>query len=239
MRIKLFVSVFCVVLMLVGCNTDENSNLSNTSNVETENHNNELDEAAIQEAEEKEAAEKESEEVKAKEAAKKEKADKVALESGQFSFMSNKEYEYIIEYTATNPDTGAIEISIGEFKYLGEYEYDNKWEQWEAKFDDEESSIYLIGEDEAGLYTGYPESEYYTDIEYPLEEGKVFYDWEDEYTITKVNGTVATVAGEFINTVEVLTPNGSISYFAPDIGFVKSVNKEGEVTAELIEINPR
>jgi hypothetical protein len=88
---------------------------------------------------------------------------------------------------------------------------------------------------------GFPYSESYTDLAYPVKEGKEFvykylglYDKEMR-TITGVNKTVATKYKTFTNATEVTDAKGAKHYYVEGHGKVKTVHASGEVF-ELVDI---
>lgn len=92
-----------------------------------------------------------------------------------------------------------------------------------------------------GYSVGFPYSESYTDLAYPIKLGKEFvykylglYDKEMR-TITGVNKTVATKYKTFTNATEVTDAKGTKHYYVEGHGKVKSVQPSGEVY-ELVDI---
>ncbi|MGO1057759.1 S-layer homology domain-containing protein [Planococcus sp. FY231025] len=88
---------------------------------------------------------------------------------------------------------------------------------------------------------GFPYSESFTDLAYPVETGKEFvykylglYDKEMR-TITGVNKTVATKYKTFTNATEVTDAKGTKHYYVEGHGKVKSVQPSGAVF-ELVDI---
>lgn len=93
---------------------------------------------------------------------------------------------------------------------------------------------------------GLPYSESYTELTYPVKIGQAWYT-DTEYSaprvITKTNTTVKTAYKTFTNAVEVtvaanpqFSEKGHVYYMVEGYGEVKSVNKDGKVTKELIAV---
>lgn len=100
---------------------------------------------------------------------------------------------------------------------------------------------YLELENHTYFAIGYPYSEFYTAIAYPVREGKTFISGIDDtaitYTITGVNVTVETVYQTFTNATEVTNKeDGSKYYMVEGFATVKAINAEGEVGSELVSV---
>ncbi|KAA9015489.1 S-layer homology domain-containing protein [Niallia endozanthoxylica] len=135
-----------------------------------------------------------------------------------------------------------------ESDYMGSFymEYPNEeydgWNLWDVYTDYgygyEFGYSLLEREDSEGYYLGYPESEYYMDLKYPVVVGQTWgtgYDDEIQYVITSTNMTVTTAAGTFDNVVEVTSNDELVTYFAPNVGRIKEVY-EGYTVTELTQI---
>ncbi len=109
------------------------------------------------------------------------------------------------------------------------------WDMWLRQAGKDEST-FLVMENEEGLYIGYPESEYYQVMSYPIMQDATFHSFEETFTTTKIDETITTPAGTFEHVVAVESPDHYISYYAPHIGTVKTVDAEGKTTFELIDI---
>ncbi|CEG22060.1 S-layer protein precursor [Planococcus massiliensis] len=87
---------------------------------------------------------------------------------------------------------------------------------------------------------GYPYSEYDVALAYPVRVGKTFDtglgDEIIKNTITGVNKTVVTKYRTFKNATEVMTQNGLRYYMVEGYGTVKSVNAQGRVELELVNV---
>lgn len=133
---------------------------------------------------------------------------------------------------------------IYTYKYEGKtykHSYKGKYDQWDQWKTSSSSATYLVYEDSKGLYTGYPESEYYIDLSYPLKVGKswtVGYEGEGTSKIIALNGTVKTPAGTFKNVVTVKSSDGYVSYLAPNVGFIKGIYN-GKTDSELVSLTKK
>ena len=111
------------------------------------------------------------------------------------------------------------------------------WDEWTSNGSDN----YLVYEDKNGLYTGVYDGWAASDIEYPIRVGKswVASDDEEKARIMSINKTVKTPAGTFKNCIEVRYTyyDGDVytSYYAKNIGFIKTVHK-GIAISQLIRL---
>lgn len=120
-------------------------------------------------------------------------------------------------------------------KYTSERVTADQWKMSGA----EENRIFVSWEDKQGLYKGYPLSEYYQELSYPVYKGKVFSDgWDNLHTISATNLTVTTPAGTFKDVVEVKDDSGAAYYYAPNVGHIKVVI-DGKTTMTLTNLIPR
>jgi uncharacterized protein YraI len=136
-------------------------------------------------------------------------------------------YSYLMDKTKVY--TYKFDGKTQKISYKGEYD---GWDDWISHSD---GSIFGVKEDSKGLYTGFPESEYYTDIFYPLKVCKEWLEWDVKYKITSINGTLKTPAGTFKNVVTVKSSEGYTSYYAPNVGFIKGIYN-GKTSSELISL---
>lgn len=143
------------------------------------------------------------------------------------SYLMDKNSQYVMK---------ALDSECLTFVYIGKSAAeDGTWDMWVAK-ENEHEQIHTM-ENEEGLYTGFPESKLYMDMSYPIEEGKIFgNEMTGRKTITNVNVAMSTAAGHFTNVVEIETDTGWTSYYAPDIGEIKTVDENGKIVSELVEI---
>ena len=93
-----------------------------------------------------------------------------------------------------------------------------------------------------GYSIGFPYSESFNDLAYPVKIGKKFvykylglYDKETR-TITGVNVTVKTLYKTFTNATEVTDQKGNKYYYAEGHGQIKRINAAGTVTSQLVDI---
>jgi len=127
------------------------------------------------------------------------------------------------------------ELGIREYTYTGKF---NKiWHRWDSYNTD---SATVVGESSEGLFNGIPNSEYMQSLKYPITIGE---EWTDLYEgdsskVVAIDETVITPAGTFTNVVKVENNHGSISYYAPNIGQIKSEHPPTEYWSELIEYTP-
>jgi len=132
--------------------------------------------------------------------------------------------------------------TMTEARYVGQYTGGiHAWDLWEETGSFGTDS-FLNEEDSNGLYTAYPESHIYKDLDYPLFVGKTFGDPNDmiddtTYLIISINRTVTTNAGTFTSVVEVKDSLGNKIFYAPNIGEIKRV-WPGNNSAELINLTP-
>ena len=137
------------------------------------------------------------------------------------------------------------EGDIHTLKYTGKYEHSpndtNLWVSEEIG----ETSHSTMHEDEDGLYEGVIESEYWMVLPYPIEVGITYEEYmlNNVYMeITDVGLTKQVTAGTFENVVEVTSiysgEDTYISYFAPNVGTIYTIDPDGEVVFELLEIIP-
>ncbi|WP_203363380.1 SH3 domain-containing protein [Bacillus sp. REN10] len=116
--------------------------------------------------------------------------------------------------------------------------YRGKYYEWDKWISHTTKETFIVREDNQGLYLGWPESEYYTEIAYPLKVGRTWdYSYEGQETskITSINGTVTTPAGTFKNVVTVKSSDGYVSYYAPNVGFIKGT-ANGKTTSILVSL---
>ncbi|OES44948.1 SH3 domain-containing protein [Domibacillus iocasae] len=140
-----------------------------------------------------------------------------------YSFLMDKTKVY------TYKADGVISKNV----YKGKYDV---WDEWSSS-----DGTFIVYENNKGLYVGWPESEYYTELVYPLKSGKTWKDDFDEaitYKITGMSGTVKTSAGTFKNVVTVKSSEGYISHYAPNVGFVKGTYN-GKTTSELVKLTKK
>lgn len=149
---------------------------------------------------------------------------------------------YLLDTSKTYTWTSYVDgqTTLSTITYSDEiYEEQPEWDQWKETIDGE-TAYFLVKETEEGLYTGYPYSEYYSDLRYPLFEGKTW-DTSDEeidfntYTVTAMDLDVTVKAGTFHDVVQVDASHGWTFFYAPDIGLIKT-EQNGTVMNELSEL---
>ncbi|MEN0644042.1 hypothetical protein MKY91_12840 [Alkalicoccobacillus gibsonii] len=127
-------------------------------------------------------------------------------------------------------DNGSERTSIS---YVSQWEQDSEWEVWTNG-----ETEFLHREDEEGVYTGWPNSNYEIDILYPItleQEWEFGYEGDGTRKVTSVNDTVQTGAGTFSNVITIETDYGFMGYYAEGVGLIKS-EQDGSVVSELIEL---
>ena len=119
--------------------------------------------------------------------------------------------------------------------------YEGKYNGWDEWSETSTGGTYLVYENNKGLYLGWPESEYYTEIAYPIKVGKSWKDAFDEdivYKIAGTGGTLTTAAGKFTGVVTIKSSAGFINYYAPNTGIIKQT-ANGKTISELIKVTKR
>ncbi|WP_404405056.1 S-layer homology domain-containing protein [Jeotgalibacillus malaysiensis] len=162
---------------------------------------------------------------------------------------NQKNISYLMDTEKTYVFSEEIDGEYDEyvFSYEGIYAPLNiEWDIWYSTYSsgDEYEEIYTEYDNE--LRIGYPESEYYTVLTYPLYEGQVWTDFYyeeegDEYKITDVDATVTTPAGTFEHVIaQESIGYGQTVYFAPNIGMIKVEDTDPDdgynFEVELVEI---
>ncbi|WP_088007028.1 S-layer homology domain-containing protein [Indiicoccus explosivorum] len=103
-----------------------------------------------------------------------------------------------------------------------------------------DDNYYLLAESPEKMIVAYPASEYYTELAYPIREGKTFivYNSGEEFIhrYTDINATVETPYKTFTDAVEVTSPGGHLSYYVRGHGFVKGIAPDGTVTSQLVNV---
>jgi uncharacterized protein YraI len=117
----------------------------------------------------------------------------------------------------------------------------NGWDKWTYSPSAGDKQVFIVRENSKGLYTGFIDSEYYIDIEYPVKVGQswaVGYDEDGKARIISITKTVKTPAGTFKNCIEVKDDSGYITYYAKNIGMIKSI-ENGKTATELVRIKKK
>ena len=126
------------------------------------------------------------------------------------------------------------------------YKYSNRkyfdWNLWDVHAEDMADYSVVEKEDGQGYRFGYPESESWLYLAYPVKVGQswsVGYQGNEiGYSITATNLTLKTPAGTFSNVVEVTADDGGSDYYAPNVGLIKVIF-EGITKVELTKIKNR
>lgn len=147
-----------------------------------------------------------------------------------YALDKTKQYTY---------DTAEDGIGTLVFKDVGIQFGQNLGFMWESKKRDTEETYYFIEEESyKGLVSAYPMSEFDVDLMYPVQVGKEWETYGEEHKqITAVDQAVVTPYGTFTNAVEVTSRDGFKTYYVKHVGFVKSVDKNGNTVSELIKID--
>jgi hypothetical protein len=80
------------------------------------------------------------------------------------------------------------------------------WDMWLRQAWKDEGT-FLVMENEEGPYIGYPESEYYQVMSYPIMQDATFHSFEETFTTTKIDETITKPAGTFEHVVAVESPD--------------------------------
>lgn len=158
------------------------------------------------------------------------KSKKAYVSTKYLKFANSYLMNILKVYTFMDMSNGKKSKSV----YKGIYNVDGEsWDIWES-----EGERVIVYEDKNGLYAGWMESESFTEIKYPVKVGKSWdngFEEPDINRITSVSKTVKTPAGTFKNCIEVTNQDGYISYFAKNVGNVKTDYK-GKTIFLLIKL---
>lgn len=125
------------------------------------------------------------------------------------------------KYTYTSE--GGSYPSVYQKKFHG-------WDQWVSG-----GEAFLVREDSKGLYMGFPESEYFLELAYPLSIGRKWTQFEVTSRIVDMNKKLTTKAGTFRGVVTVKTSDGFTNYYAQNVGLIKSL-QNGKTVSELTKL---
>src|SRR5690606_20849931 len=101
------------------------------------------------------------------------------------SYLMDKTKEYVMEFEMDGQLVRSINNYVGP-EQMGEA----VWDLWESQLNGETSRVAFV-ENKEGLRLGFPESESYQALEYPIGQGKKFSDrWDRFYTIPAIGQTV-------------------------------------------------
>ncbi|MBK3495125.1 SH3 domain-containing protein [Viridibacillus sp. YIM B01967] len=157
---------------------------------------------------------------------------KTAYVSTQYLTFKSKKTSYLPnpEKVYTYDTTSGIKKHYSTGKT-----YNSEWVYWYTKDSYGNKTTFVMRETKYGLDLGWPESEYTTEIAYPIKNGKKFYGYLETRKIIAVNQTVKTKAGTFKKVVVVQSANGYKAYYAPNVGCIKTI-KNSKTVFELIKI---
>lgn len=159
------------------------------------------------------------------------------------AYVSTKYLKFISKKASYLLDTNRVYTYKGKD---GKYQLiptGKKYDSWDIWYSSSPSGKqkFIVGEDSKGLYTGYIDSEYYIDIKYPAkidQKWDIGYEGEGQAWITSLKKTVKTPAGTFKSCIEIKEDSGYISYYAKNIGLVKTV-RNGKTVTELIGLKKK
>lgn len=127
-------------------------------------------------------------------------------------------------------------------RYVGPYivgpesNVPGEWDEWLVTGGGS-NDYFITFENKDRLLTGYG-MEYDTELRYPIYKGKTYYsDWGHRYDVLNVGLTYKTQAGTFKQVIEVKSEFGYTTYYAPNVGPIKTVSN-GKPTMELIKLEP-
>lgn len=131
--------------------------------------------------------------------------------------------------------------ATGTYRMIPSGKKYNGWDQWTYLPSRGDKQLFIVRENSKGLFTGFIDSEYYTDIKYPIKIGQAWnvgFDGEGKARITSITKIVKTPAGTFKNCIEVKDDSGYITYYAKGIGLVKSIDN-GKTGTQLIRLQEK
>jgi uncharacterized protein YraI len=161
------------------------------------------------------------------------------------AYVSTKYLKFATKQASYNRDTSKVyvyKIEGKNYTYSSTgKKYNKVWTIWNVKSAGENWTE-IDQETSKGYYMGWPESEYYTALVYPLKTGAKWEAWEEgfKYTsnVTSMRKTVKTPAGTFKNVVEVKKSDGFTRYYVKDVGLIKSIYN-GKKQSELVELKKK
>lgn len=161
----------------------------------------------------------------------KEDAEAKVPEDRSFKWDIEKDYEYRFL------DENEEEITFTQ-SYIETIENEKgKWDRWRRSYEGKsETTDIVIMENNDGLYTGFPESEYYQTMQYPVVDGDTFDNFYETMTTVAENETITVAAGTFKHVAVVKTEDSTFIYHAPEVGTILSKNADGDVLLELLEM---
>ena len=155
----------------------------------------------------------------------------------KYLIFSSKKASYLLDKTKVYTYRTATET----YQLIPSGKKYNGWDKWTYSPSIGDKQVFIVRENSNGLYTGFIDSEYYIDIKYPIKVGQTWdigYEDDGKARIISTTKTVKTAAGTFKNCIEVRDDSGYITYYAKNIGLVKSVDN-GKTATQLIQIKKK
>lgn len=154
-------------------------------------------------------------------------------------YVSSKYLTVISQKASYLPDKTKIYTysgAKGTYQLFPTGDQFQKWDIWYYSTSKSKTKqVYLVSEDHKGLYTGFINSESYTDIQYPLKAGQkwsIGNEGAGKAWVASTSVTVKTPAGTYNDCIQVMDDNGYTFYFAQNTGLVKCLYN-GKLFAEL------
>ncbi|WP_066067361.1 SH3 domain-containing protein [Neobacillus soli] len=151
--------------------------------------------------------------------------------------FTSKRTSYLLDKTKVYTYKG----SEGTYKLIPTGKKYYGWDIWYYSSSTNKKETFIVRENSKGLYTGYIDSEYYTDIQYPVKVGQkwdVGYEGDGQERITSIKKMVKTAAGTFKDCIEVKDDFGYTRYYAKNVGPVKTIFK-GKTLSELSRLTKK
>ncbi|WP_309089193.1 S-layer homology domain-containing protein [Domibacillus sp.] len=153
---------------------------------------------------------------------------KVELPPAPVSYLKDRSKTYYYD----SDDMGSYSYKFSGRKYF-------EWNLWDVYEGNKNTYSIVEKEDSKGYYFGYPESESWMMLKYPVKVGQKwsigYQGFVHTYEITSTTKTITTRAGTFRNVIEVTADDGGVDYYAPNVGLIKVIF-EGITKVELIKI---
>lgn len=109
------------------------------------------------------------------------------------------------------------------------------WTYWYKKTGTDKKQTILVRESAKGLDYKFAKSGTVRQIVYPFTKGQVFKSNGKTYKIVSISNKFKVKAGTFKSVVGVKAADGSITYYAPNAGAIKTM-KNKKVTFELTKV---
>ncbi|KAB7707424.1 S-layer homology domain-containing protein [Bacillus aerolatus] len=146
----------------------------------------------------------------------------------QLTYLKNKNKIYHYQ----SDEMGNLYYKFSGKKYF-------EWDLWDVYVKNKKAYSIVEKENSQGYYFGYPESESWQLLKYPVKVGQSwsvgYQGYEHTYKITSTTMTITTPAGTFRNVIEVTADDGGTDYYAPNVGLIK-VSFEGITKIQLTKI---